>query len=170
MRSTFIFVLSAVIVLKIASSCLASSSQSKLNNDVSFRYSDSNQILLARSPIRISSTALKSFLKRFRPRQFKLGSKSLFLGRNDIRHILQSHHRSFYNPTGRTSKIRQTFFDDRMKPDAVVNAIESVIGQKKSELAKLGANGGQVNGVVNGVKYVLGIDGRGRVRQFYPAN
>jgi hypothetical protein len=127
-----------------------------------------NNVLLARVPIRIAPTALASYIRRFRPRRFKVGSKNLLLGRNDIRHILQGHHRRFYNPTGRESHPTQSFFHDRMGADDVLKAIDSVVKQNSRKLANLGPGGGQVEGVVGGVKYILGINRGGRVHQFYP--
>jgi hypothetical protein len=126
----------------------------------------SNQLLAKKIP-RIPKVPNRAtaILSNFKPRTYKFGSKKYNLGRNDVRHILERHHPKYWR--GKL-KPKQTFLNEKMGVDDVVNGIESVVKQKRSDISKLGINGGQVEGIYNGVTYILGVDGRGRIRQFFP--
>ena len=108
---------------------------------------------------------LRQVLNSFRPRIFPVGSRQYSLGRSSIRHILTRHHPSYWNGSTRTT---QTFFRRNMNINEIENAIESVIGQNRQRLSRLGANDSdKVEGVVDGIRYVLGVE-RGRIGSFYP--
>jgi hypothetical protein len=126
-----------------------------------------NSELLARKipGISVTPNKLTAVLSNFRPRTFKFGSKKYFLGTNDVRHILERHHPSYWNGT---SKPKQTFLNQSMSVNEVVNGIEAVVSQNRTKLYRLKPSGDQVEGVYKGVKYILGVDGRGRIRQFFP--
>lgn len=160
--------LATVIVEMVSPSSVIAFSQPLDNRPPNQTQFNENQTLLSGKNIRIAPTAFRAFIRRFRPRQFSTGSRRFRLESNDIRHILTSHHPKFYDPTDRGSRQRQTFFDERMEPDDVVKAIESVFWEKREKIKNLGPNGGQVEGVVDGVTYVLGINRNGRIHQFYP--
>ncbi|WP_449418356.1 EndoU domain-containing protein [Phormidium nigroviride] len=127
--------------------------------------------LIARVPrIRIEPSKLKSYLSNFRMRQIRLGSRTITLGRNNFRHILEQHHPRFMNLSH--VKDTQTFFDENMDPDEILDLIETIIKQNRNvfrELPeKLPREGIEIIGVVNGVKYNLVVDHEWRIKTFYP--
>jgi hypothetical protein len=82
-----------------------------------------------------------------------------------MKHILERHHPSFWDGTDKAS---QSFFSKKMTPLEIEAAIGEVLKQNRTRVAEIGANGiDRITGVVNGVKYQLGLN-RGRVGQFFP--
>jgi hypothetical protein len=104
-------------------------------------------------------------LNNFRPRRIRAGSTEFSLGRNSLRHILTRHHPDYWDGSSRTI---QTFFNRNMTVNDIENAIESVINQNRGRLSRLRGSGTDtVEGVVNGIRYVLRVE-KGRVGSFYP--
>ncbi|MFE1079438.1 EndoU domain-containing protein [Nocardiopsis alba] len=82
-----------------------------------------------------------------------------------MEHILTRHHPKIWDGS---VKPRQSFFDPGMSVADVQDAIGQVMRQNRDTLVQRGsADRYQIQGRVNGVDYVLGMD-RGRVGQFYP--
>ena len=123
------------------------------------------QLLVRRVPrLPIQPNRLSAALSRFRQRTVRVGSTEFSLGTNDMRHILERHHPRFWNGSTRT---RNTSFRENMTINEVTNAVLEVANQNRQTLSRLGRGTGQVRGVFNGVRYVLGVR-RGRFHQFYP--
>ncbi|MBD2740936.1 hypothetical protein [Coleofasciculus sp. FACHB-1120] len=127
------------------------------------------QLLARKVPsIRIQPNRLRAALSTFRTRRVKIGSTNFTLGPNDMRHILREHHPRFWNLGNPNKKKKvQTFFRENMTVDSISNAVISVANQNRQKLSRIGFGTAQVNGVVNGVTYVLGVK-QGRLHQFYP--
>src|SRR5690606_2791577 len=99
---------------------------------------------------------VRNALRNFTGRRFTFGNRRFLLDRAGMRHILERHHPAFWNGT---VKAEQTFFSASMRVDAIANAISSVMQQNRTTLIRKGTTGRyQVMGVVDGVKYVLGIN------------
>jgi hypothetical protein len=97
--------------------------------------------------------------------RYQFGNQQFLLDKSDMSHILTRH----YGPAWDGSvKANQTFFGDAMSIDDVQGAILDVMRQNRDALISRGTNGMyQIQGNVNGVDYVLGIN-NGHVGQFYP--
>lgn len=123
--------------------------------------------VIAKVPrIRIEPSKLTSFLSNFRMRQIRLGSRTFTLNRNGFRHILAQHHPRFMNLS--RVKVKQTFFDENMKPDEIIDLIEIFVKQNSDAFRKLPPSGGKIIGVVNGVKYKMAVETGGRIGTFFP--
>jgi hypothetical protein len=82
-----------------------------------------------------------------------------------MRHILERHHPNFWNET---VKSAQTFFDSRMTLSDIEDVISGILSQNRSRVTEIGANGiGSISGVVNGVRYQLGLN-RSLIGQLFP--
>jgi hypothetical protein len=108
---------------------------------------------------------LRRVLDSIRPRRIKVDSTEFSLDRNSWRHILTRHHREYWDGTTRT---RQSFFRKNMTVTEIEEAMIDVINQNRKRLSRLGGNRlDTVEGVVNGIKYVLRVE-KGRIGSFYP--
>lgn len=95
----------------------------------------------------------------------KFSDETFMLDKSGLKHVLERHHPNFWDGS---VKANQTFFDKNMGIDDVANAIEQVMQQNRDILISKGTNSMyQIEGVVNGKGYVLGLD-YGRIGQFYP--
>ena len=104
-------------------------------------------------------------LKKFPGKKFVIDGKNFLLDKSGLKHILERHHPKYWNGT---AKATQSFFPKNMPIEEVEKAIAAVLKQNKDEVAKIGELGtGQIEGVYNGVRYVLGLN-KGRIGQFYP--
>ena len=98
-------------------------------------------------------------------RKFFVNGQNLLLDKSGLKHILERHHPSFWNGT---TKASQSFFPKNMSVSEIEHAITEVLKQNPTRIGEIGANGiGQMTGVVNGVRYQLGLN-RGRIGQFFP--
>jgi hypothetical protein len=89
----------------------------------------------------------------------------VILDKSGLKHILERHHPNFWNGT---TKATQSFFPKNMSVDEIRSGIGEVLKQNAARVGQIGSNGvGQIEGTVNGIRYVLGLN-RGRVGQFYP--
>ncbi len=80
-------------------------------------------------------------------------------------HILKRHHPDFWDGS---SKASRTFFDQGMGVDDVADVITSVMKQNSDRLLSRGnLDTFQIDGIVDGVKYVVGI-AKGRIGQAFP--
>lgn len=74
-----------------------------------------------------------------------------------MKHMLERHHPKYWNGS---VKSKQTFYN----PNLSVNGVKNIA----NTIAKKGTNSTvQVEGKVNGVKYVMGIT-KGHIKQLYP--
>ena len=65
-------------------------------------------------------------------------------------------------------KASQSFFPKNMSVSEIEHAISEVLKQNPTRIGEIGANGiGPMTGVVNGIRYQLGLS-RGRIGQFFP--
>ncbi|GIW98768.1 MAG: hypothetical protein KatS3mg111_2101 [Pirellulaceae bacterium] len=113
----------------------------------------------------VDPKAVVNALSGFRSRKFFINGQNLLLDKAGMKHILQRHHPSFWDGT---IKGTQSFFPRNMSITEIENAIAEVVKQNPRRIAEIGASGrGQIEGIVHGIRYRLGID-RGRIGQFYP--
>ena len=105
-------------------------------------------------------------LTGYQSRQYVFGSESFQLDKSGLKHILERHHRDYWN--GTVAGDTQTFFEPDMRVDDVVHTVGQVLRQNRETLMERGANDVyQVRGRVNDLEYVAGVR-FGRVDQFYP--
>jgi len=107
---------------------------------------------------------LRQVLNNFIPKIIRVGSTQFSLGRSSMRHILTRHHPNYWDGSTRTT---QTFFRRNMNVNQIENAIQSVISQNQVRLSRLGTGSDKVEGVVDGITYILQVS-RGRIGSFYP--
>ncbi|MEH3001092.1 MULTISPECIES: hypothetical protein [Bacillus] len=102
-------------------------------------------------------------LKNYKGATYKAGSKTYKITKSDMKHMLERHHPKYWNGT---SKKTQTFFDSRLSVKDIERIAINVAKQNRTKLSKIKVSG-QVEGKVDGVKYVLGVS-NGHMRQLYP--
>jgi hypothetical protein len=106
-----------------------------------------------------------NFLDFFRRDRHLINGVNVILDKSGLKHILERHHPNFWNGT---TKATQSFFPKNMSVDEIRSGIGEVLKQNAARVGQIGSNGvGQIEGTVNGIRYVLGLN-RGRVGQFYP--
>ncbi|MBR7798345.1 MAG: hypothetical protein ACQEWU_21510 [Bacillota bacterium] len=104
-------------------------------------------------------------LKTFKTATYKTGSHTFKLTKTDMKHMLERHHPKYWNGT---VKKKQTFYNPDLSVSGVKNIAISIAKQNRNTLKSKGTNSTfQVQGTVNGVKYVLGIT-KGHIKQLYP--
>lgn len=86
------------------------------------------------------------------------------LDKKGMKHILERHHPEYWDGS---VKATQTFLDRNLSIDDITNIADEVLKQNRSTLIQKGTTGMyQVEGTVNGVDYVVGLN-KGRVGQLY---
>lgn len=109
--------------------------------------------------------AVVNALSGWNSRRFFVNGQNLLLDKAGLKHILERHHPSFWNGKNKQS---QSFFPKNMSVREIEHAISEVLKQNPTQIGKVGANGvGHMTGVVNSVRYQLGLN-RGRIGQFFP--
>ncbi|MGW2912053.1 polymorphic toxin-type HINT domain-containing protein [Streptomyces asoensis] len=104
-------------------------------------------------------------LRDWSSQRFQFGSQTFLLDKKGMEHILTRHHPKMWDGS---VKAQQSFFDPKMSVADVQDAIGQVMRQNRDTLVQRGSRGMyQIQGNVNGVDYVLGMN-KGRVGQFYP--
>ncbi|MGE7717490.1 DNRLRE domain-containing protein [Priestia megaterium] len=104
-------------------------------------------------------------LSRFTTGTYKTGSHTFKLTKTDMKHMLTRHHPKYWDGSVKKS---QTFYNPTLSVNDVKNIALSIAKQNRSTLSKKGTNSTfQVQGTVNGVKYVMGIT-KGHIKQLYP--
>ncbi|MDH6122075.1 RHS repeat-associated protein [Kitasatospora sp. GAS204A] len=110
---------------------------------------------------------LKRDLKNWKNQRYQFGNENFMLSRDNIEHILTRHHPKYWDGSVKAS---QSFFDQKMSIPDVQDAISQVLKQNRDKLITKGTRGMyQLEGTVNGVKYVVGLN-RGHIGQFYPGS
>ncbi|WP_436850646.1 polymorphic toxin-type HINT domain-containing protein [Streptomyces longwoodensis] len=104
-------------------------------------------------------------LRDWSSQRFQFGNQTFLLDKKGMEHILTRHHPKMWDGS---VKAQQSFFDPKMSVADVQDAIGQVMRQNRDTLVQRGSKGMyQIQGNVNGVDYVLGMN-KGRVGQFYP--
>ncbi|WP_139119564.1 EndoU domain-containing protein [Streptomyces althioticus] len=104
-------------------------------------------------------------LRDWSSQRLQSGNQTFLLGKKGMEHILTRHHPKMWDGS---VKAQQSFFNPKMSVADVQDAIEQVMRQNRDTLVQRGSRGMyQIQGNVNGVDYVLGMN-KGRVGQFYP--
>ncbi|MER6998463.1 polymorphic toxin-type HINT domain-containing protein [Streptomyces sp. NPDC000410] len=104
-------------------------------------------------------------LRGWSSQRFQFGNQTFLLDKKGMEHILTRHHPKMWDGS---VKAQQSFFDPKMSVADVQDAIGQVMRQNRDALVQRGSRGMyQIQGNVNGVDYVLGMN-KGRVGQFYP--
>ena len=111
-----------------------------------------------------SNANVSKFLSSFKSSKFYIKGVNIILDKKGMQHILERHHLKFWK--GQVKK-KQSFFPKNMTTPEIKSLVSQVLKQNSGKIAKIGSNGiGNITGVVNGVKYQLGLN-RGRVVQFF---
>ncbi|MFJ7746944.1 hypothetical protein [Peribacillus sp. NPDC097295] len=104
-------------------------------------------------------------LAKFTTGTFKTGSHTFKLTKTDMKHMLTRHHPKYWDGTVKAS---QTFYNPNLSVNDVKKIALTIAKQNSSTLSKKGTNATfQVEGTVNGIKYVMGIT-KGHIKQLYP--
>ena len=91
----------------------------------------------------------------------------LLLDKKGLQHVLKRHHPKYWDGS---IKKAQSFFKPGMTIGQIEGSIMSVLKQNRKRIISKGNMGMyQIEGVVDGVTYKLGIN-NGRIGQFYPMN
>jgi hypothetical protein len=102
-------------------------------------------------------------LRGFQNKVYNVGGTEILLNASGMRHILVRHVTGFWNGK---AKLTQSFLN--LKQKEIIDTIGKVLQQNAAKVQSIGSIGyGQVQGVVNGVAYNVGLN-RGRIGQFYP--
>ena len=106
-----------------------------------------------------------SELKTFQPKVWIIDNQKILLDKSGMKHILERHHPAFW--AGETAKGKQTFFALKTSIKDIEYTIQEIIYQNRSSLSNISSfYQKQIEGVINGVNYVVGF-ARGRIGQFY---
>ena len=96
---------------------------------------------------------------------YKAGSHTFKLTKSDMQHMLTRHHPRYWDGS---VKSKQTFYNPNLSINEIKNIAIDIAKQNRTTLSKKGTNATfQVEGKVDGVKYVLGIT-KGHIKQLYP--
>jgi hypothetical protein len=127
-------------------------------------------------PLRIAQETLKQIKKvpcaqdkllqalaHFDHQIIRVGNVTCLLDKKGLKHILERHHPKYWNGT---IEPFQSFLGKNMTIVEIVDIIKKVIKQNKKIIIKQGIVNGQIDGVVNNVKYRVGFK-KGRIGQFY---
>ncbi|WP_295615275.1 hypothetical protein [Chamaesiphon sp. GL140_3_metabinner_50] len=158
---------SIIFATAIINSTIISSVQANNSSPSTSSISSPNPKLIARKDDKpkktVQHTKISSDLVNFRTQKIQVGTKTLSVGRNEIRSIYGKHHPKYY--TGR-SKDKETFLDRRTKPADTIAAMRSILGRNRNAVS----NGiTPVTGTYKGKKYEVGFNSKkGRVRHFVP--
>lgn len=111
-----------------------------------------------------SNANLSKFLSRFKSSRFYINGVNIIIDKKGMKHILERHHLKFWK--GKITK-RQSFLPKNMTTSEIKSLMFQVLNQNKTRVAQIGSNGiGNIFGIVNGVKYQLGLN-KGRIGQFF---
>jgi len=110
-------------------------------------------------------------LENFQSEKWTFGNRTVKLDRAGMTHILTRHHPNYW--TGEVAD-KQTFFDPKTSINDITYTIQEVLRQNRENIIKgnlLNKTSnryltGQLEAVVNGVKYIVGLTD-GKVGQFY---
>jgi len=107
---------------------------------------------------------LLQVLSQFKSKKIKIGTHTFLLDKQGLKHILERHHPKYWK--GKT-KLKQSFFHKDITIPEIVKIIKQVIKQNRKLILKQGTNNFyKIDGVINGLKYIVGFD-NGRIGQFY---
>ncbi|WP_223884208.1 polymorphic toxin-type HINT domain-containing protein [Micromonospora craniellae] len=122
-------------------------------------------VLAGKTPVLVHNTGgCIPALRSWQSERFQFGNQQFLLDKRGMEHILTRHHPAHWDGS---VKAQQSFFDRSMSVEDVQGAIGSVMRQNRDALVQRGGRGMyQIQGNVNGVDYVLGVN-NGRVGQFY---
>ncbi|NJP49210.1 hypothetical protein HCJ93_03745 [Streptomyces sp. SBST2-5] len=123
-------------------------------------------VLAGQTPVLVhNSGGCIPALRDWSSQRFQFGNQTFLLDKKGMEHILTRHHPKMWDGS---VKAQQSFFDPKMSVADVQDAIGQVMRQNRETLVQRGSRGMyQIQGNVNGVDYVLGMN-KGRVGQFYP--
>ena len=108
-----------------------------------------------------SKANISKFLPGFKSSRFNIGGINILLDKKGMKHILERHHPRYW--VGEI-KEKQSFFSRNITIPEIKSLIYQVLEQNKGNLTKVGRY--DIRGVVNGVKYKLGLN-KGRVATFF---
>ncbi len=107
---------------------------------------------------------LLQVLATFKNQKIQVGNVTCLLDKDGLKHILERHHPLYWNGTMTTKK--QTFFHKNISIDEITDIIKQVIKQNKKLIIKQGIMNGQIDGIINNIRYRVGFQ-NGRIGQFY---
>ena len=108
-----------------------------------------------------SKANISKLLPGFKSSRFNIGGINILLDKKGMKHILERHHPRYW--VGEI-KEKQSFFSRNITIPEIKSLIYQVLEQNKGNVAKVGSY--YIRGVVNGVKYKLGLN-KGRVAAFF---
>ncbi|MDP7702274.1 RHS repeat-associated core domain-containing protein [Mycobacterium sp. TY815] len=109
--------------------------------------------------------ALQNALRDWVNRSFTIGNIRLILDQRDLEHILTRHHLEYWDGS---VKRTQTFFAGSPTTDELASIVADVLRENRAAVIEHGSiNRYQINGLVDGTQYTVGI-GEGHIRQLFP--
>ncbi|MGI5528375.1 DUF6531 domain-containing protein [Streptomyces syringium] len=116
-------------------------------------------------PLGLACKDVRVALRGWQNQEFRMGPHDITLDRQGMQHFLERHHPDYRK--GADTAV-QSNFDSKTSVNDLKEVVREVLKQNRDEIVERGVRGMyQLNGEVNGVKYVLGMN-RGRVGQLYP--
>jgi len=106
---------------------------------------------------------LNKFLEKFDSEVIKVGNKVVLLDKKGMKHVMERHHPRYWNGS---IKNKQSFFSNNIDVDEITASIKETVKQNREFILQNSNPQYQVQGVINGKTYILGIN-NGRVGQFY---
>jgi len=108
--------------------------------------------------------AIQNALRGYKSQRYSIGGNTYQLDNKGMVHILEGHHPSYFN--GEYQKV-QSFLGRKTSVGDIKSLVGKILEQNKEAIGKIGSGQGSVQGVVDGVRYQVTIDG-GRIVQFFP--
>jgi len=106
---------------------------------------------------------LLQVISTFKNQKIQVGNVTCLLDKNGLKHILERHHPLYWN--GKLKDF-QTFLDKKTSISDIIGIIKQVIKQNKKIILKQGIMNGQIDGIINNVRYRVGFQ-NGRIGQFF---
>lgn len=99
--------------------------------------------------------------------RWNVDGNNIAFDKSGMKHALERHHPDYWDGSVKSS---QTFFSDSLSITDIQDIAGQVINQNRDTIIANGTTGMyQIEGVVDGIKYVLGFN-NGRIGQLYPTS
>jgi hypothetical protein len=108
-------------------------------------------------------SVLQTVLRQFTSKIYRIENLKILLDKKGLNHILTRHHPRFWD---KSTKTLQSFFTKNTTIRDIEKGIGEVLKQNRNKIIKNGTKKGQYEGIVDGVKRVVGLK-NGRIGQYY---
>lgn len=121
--------------------------------------------LLRKKSLSQTANELLSIVKKHSNLHFKSGSYTIILDKQGLTHILGRHHPKF-----KLDAVAATMFHKNFSVDDMAEVMEKIINKNPDKIKKImekNKGSGQIQEIINGVKYQIGFKDRGKIGQFF---